>query len=103
MNIRSPFRAYLFPLVIVVLLAGLAYSAYLVRNGTETPPASATVSAFTPGQEVELRELVRLPVGTRLKAQIQGLPSPAPVLEMEIQRTDERGAGLLFILDDARG
>jgi len=55
------------------------------------------------GVYVELRELVRLPVGTRLKAQIQGLPSPAPVLEMEIQRTDERGAGLLFILDDARG
>lgn len=48
---------------------------------------------------VESRELAQLPVGTRLKAQMQGLPAPAPVLEMEIQRTDEHGAGLLYILD----
>lgn len=51
------------------------------------------------GIYIELRELTQLPVGTRLKAQMQGLPSPAPVLEMEIRRTDERGAGLVFILD----
>ncbi|HLT05626.1 MAG TPA: PilZ domain-containing protein [Pseudomonas sp.] len=51
------------------------------------------------GIYIELRELTCLPVGTRLKAQIQGLPTPAPVLEMEIRRTDERGAGLLYVLD----
>jgi hypothetical protein len=51
------------------------------------------------GIYIELRELGRLPVGSRLKAQIQGLPTPAPVLEMEIQRTDEHGAGLLYILE----
>lgn len=51
------------------------------------------------GVYIELRELARLPVGTRLKAQIQGLPTPAPVLEMEIRRTDDCGAGLLYVLD----
>lgn len=51
------------------------------------------------GVYIESDELAQMPVGTRLKAQIQGLPKAAPVLEMEIQRTDERGAGLLYILD----
>lgn len=51
------------------------------------------------GIYIQLPELGQLPVGPRLKAQIQGLPSPAPVLEMEIQRIDEGGAGLLYVLD----
>lgn len=60
---------------------------------------ASTRDFSTVGIYIELPELVQLPVGTRLQAQIQGLPTPAPVLEMEIQRTDERGAGLLFILE----
>ena len=60
---------------------------------------ASTRDFSTVGIYIELRELGRLPVGARLKAQIQGLPTPAPVLEMEIQRTDEHGAGLLYILE----
>ncbi len=50
------------------------------------------------GVYIQLIELTRLPLGTRVIAQIQGLPSEAPRLEMEIRWVDAQGVGLRFVL-----
>ena len=39
------------------------------------------------------------PIGTILEGQVQGMMDDAPVLEMEIVRTESDGIGLRFVLD----
>ncbi len=39
------------------------------------------------------------PIGTILEGQVQGMMDDAPVLEMEIVRTEADGIGLRFVLD----
>jgi hypothetical protein len=41
--------------------------------------------------------LAALPAGTRVTGQVQDLPIEAPVLQMEVTRTDGDGAGLRFV------
>ncbi|MNN44350.1 PilZ domain protein [compost metagenome] len=49
------------------------------------------------GVYVRNADLARLPIGTRVSGQVQGLPMEAPVLNMEVTRTDAEGAGLRFV------
>lgn len=49
------------------------------------------------GVYVRHEALARLPVGTRVTGQVQDLPIEAPILLMEITRTDPEGAGLRFV------
>lgn len=49
------------------------------------------------GVYVRHEALAGLPFGTRVSGQVQDLPIAAPVLEMEVMRTDAEGAGLRFV------
>ncbi|MBO3275924.1 PilZ domain-containing protein [Pseudomonas schmalbachii] len=49
------------------------------------------------GVYVHNPNLASLAIGTRVRGQIQDLPVEAPVLEMEVTRTDAEGAGLRFV------
>ena len=52
------------------------------------------------GIYVQHSGLADLPLGTRVSAQVQDLPGEAPLLEMEVTRTDAEGAGLRFTSED---
>ena len=43
------------------------------------------------------RDLSALPAGTRVTGQVQDMPFDAPILEMEVMRTDAEGAGFRFV------
>ncbi|CDF81392.1 PilZ domain-containing protein [Pseudomonas sp. QL9] len=49
------------------------------------------------GVYVRHEALAGLPAGTRVTGQVQDLPIEAPVLQMEVTRTDAEGAGLRFV------
>ncbi|MDF3934430.1 PilZ domain-containing protein [Pseudomonas citronellolis] len=49
------------------------------------------------GVYVRHEALAALAPGTRVQGQVQDLPMEAPVLEMEVMRTDAEGAGLRFV------
>ena len=49
------------------------------------------------GVYVHHEALAALPAGTRVTGQVQDLPFAAPVLEMEVMRTDGEGAGFRFV------
>lgn len=49
------------------------------------------------GVYVRNEALANLPVGTQVSGQVQDLPMEAPVLLMEVMRTDAEGAGLRFV------
>ncbi|MCP1641189.1 PilZ domain-containing protein [Pseudomonas citronellolis] len=52
------------------------------------------------GVYVRHAALAELAPGTRVHGQVQDLPMEAPVLEMEVMRTDAEGAGLRFVDSD---
>ncbi|MFH6599782.1 PilZ domain-containing protein [Ectopseudomonas khazarica] len=52
------------------------------------------------GVYVKHPDMAGLAVGTHVTGQVQDLPFPAPILEMEVMRVDAEGAGLRF-LDEA--
>ena len=49
------------------------------------------------GVYVRHETLAGLPSGARVSGQVQDLPFDAPILEMEVMRTDAEGAGFRFI------
>jgi len=52
------------------------------------------------GVYVRHPDLVSLQPGAIVRGQVQGLPIPAPELQMEVMRVDAEGVGLRFILAD---
>ncbi|MCJ1886235.1 PilZ domain-containing protein [Pseudomonas sp. LA21] len=52
------------------------------------------------GVYVRHEALAGLPEGTQVSGQVQDLPMEAPVLLMEVIRTDAEGAGLRFVEED---
>ncbi len=48
-------------------------------------------------------QLVGLAIGTLISGQVQDLPIEAPLLKMEVMRTDDEGIGVRFILDKEAG
>lgn len=51
------------------------------------------------GVYVRHPDLTGLPRGTIVTGQVQDLPIPAPLLEMEVVRVDSEGVGLRFVAD----
>lgn len=49
------------------------------------------------GVYVKHPQLTALRCGTIVTGQVQDLPIPAPLLEMEVMRVDAEGAGLRFV------
>lgn len=43
-------------------------------------------------------EIAMPPIGTILTGQVQGMPVEAPILQMEIVRTEPAGIGLRFVM-----
>lgn len=52
------------------------------------------------GVYVKHPQLTALQLGMIVSGQVQDLPIPAPVLEMEVMRVDAEGVGLRFIRED---
>lgn len=52
------------------------------------------------GVYVKHPQLTALQMGMIVSGQVQDLPIPAPVLEMEVMRVDAEGVGLRFIRED---
>lgn len=52
------------------------------------------------GVYVKHPQLTDLQQGMIVSGQVQDLPIPAPVLEMEVMRVDAEGVGLRFIRED---
>jgi len=48
-------------------------------------------------------QLVGLAIGTLISGQVQDLPIEAPVLRMQVMRTEGEGVGVRFILDEEAG
>lgn len=49
------------------------------------------------GVYVRHEVLAALPAGSRVTGQVQDMPFDAPILEMEVMRTDAEGAGFRFV------
>jgi len=52
------------------------------------------------GVYVKHPELTSLQLGMIVSGQVQDLPIPAPVLQMEVMRVDAEGVGLRFIQEE---